>query len=180
MKTYFMRHGQTNYNVRSLCNENPGVDVHLTQTGRRQAQDAARRLAGTRIERVVVSPLPRTRQTADIVNQPHGAPVIVHPDIADFRTGLEGRPVAELMTLLSNDPMHGRAVPTGETRDEHRARVLRFLSWLHAQPAMTTLVVAHEETLRVVAAHFRELSDTDMLSLAFANCEILEFDLPRA
>ena len=176
-KTYFMRHGQTNYNVMSLCNEDPDVDVHLTETGRAQAEDAARRLAHVRIERIFVSPLPRTRHTAEIVNRPHRAPIAVHPDIADFRTGLEGRPVAELYARLAADPIQGRAHPDGETRQEHRERVLRFLTWLRAQPAKTTLVVAHEETLRVIAAHLRRLDDAAMLDLAFRNCEILEFEL---
>lgn len=177
MKTYFMRHGQTNYNVLSLCNEDPSVDVHLTEAGRAQAEDAARRLSGARIERIFVSPLPRTRQTAEIVNRPHAAPIAVQSEIGDFRTGLEGRPVAELHAKLAADPIHGRAHRGGETRHEHRERVLRFLAWLQAQPAKTTLVVAHEETLRVVAAHFRNLDDPTMLDLAFANCETLEFEL---
>ncbi len=38
MKTYFMRHGQTNYNVLGLCNDDPARPVHLTDLGIEQVQ----------------------------------------------------------------------------------------------------------------------------------------------
>ena len=41
MPLWFMRHGETNYNRLGLCNDNPQRDVHLTDTGIRQAAQAA-------------------------------------------------------------------------------------------------------------------------------------------
>jgi len=41
MDFYCMRHGRTNYNDLGLCNDDPGRDVYLTETGIAQAQSAA-------------------------------------------------------------------------------------------------------------------------------------------
>lgn len=171
-----MRHGESTYNVLRLCNDQTDARVRLTARGRQQAQDAAAALAQAGIERIIVSPLPRARETAGIVNRHHRAPITAHAAIGDWRTGLDGQPVAELYERIARDPWDTR-IPGGETLREHRARVLGFLEWLEGEPRRTTLVVAHEETLRVFAAHFRKLDDEAMLALRFANCEVLSFEL---
>lgn len=69
MKLLLMRHGQTNYNRLGLCNDDPRDAVYLTDLGRRQALAAAVALRAARLEHIFVSELPRTRQTAEIVNR---------------------------------------------------------------------------------------------------------------
>ena len=176
MKIYFMRHGQTNYNVRGLCNDDPRSPVHLTALGEQQAGAAAERLKNARLDRIVVSELPRTRETAAIINRHHGVPVVARPAINDIRSGFNDRPVAEYMAAIAHDPLRAR-VNGGESLLDHKARVLGFLDWLRTQPDRAVLVIAHEETLRVIAARFRGLTDDAMRALAFANGEIIEFDL---
>ncbi len=176
MNLFCLRHGETNYNQLRLCNDDPRVDVHLTPRGIEQAQAAALALADEAIARIFVSPLPRTRQTAEIINRAHQAPIEVHTAIHDWRTGLDGKPVAELYERIAGDPWHTR-IEGGETLFEHKQRVLGFIAWLRAQPPAPTLVIAHEETMRVFCAHLRGLSDQDMLALHFGNAEILTFTL---
>ena len=43
MKVYALRHGQSQYNLLGLCNDDPKTDVHLNDTGKLQAQAAAER-----------------------------------------------------------------------------------------------------------------------------------------
>ena len=81
MNLYVMRHGRTNYNELGLCNDDPTADVHLNDIGQQQAQAAAEQLRDVALDRIIVSPLPRTRQTAEFVNQYHHAPIEVHPAI---------------------------------------------------------------------------------------------------
>ena len=175
MSLFFMRHGQTNYNVPGLCNDDPGDAVHLTEVGRQQAAHAAEQLRHIPLCRIFVSELPRTRQTAAIVNQFHNVPMVVAAAINDIRTGYNGRLVRKYQALLAHDPWHARA-PNGETLLEHKQRVLGFIEGLKLLPERPLLVVAHEETLRVIAAYFRRLDDATLLTLSFRNCELLEFD----
>ena len=176
MKLYLMRHGRTNYNDRELCNDDPARDVHLTAEGIKQAEGAAERLRGVALERIVTSELPRTRQTAEIVNRHHGVPIDPHPALNDIRSGFDGRPVADYFAATAADPLHIRA-NGGESLLDHKARVLPFLDWLREQPQQALLVVAHEETLRVFKARFEGIADERMRELHFANCEVLEYEL---
>jgi len=176
MKRYCLRHGETDYNQLGLCNDDPERDVHLTETGIRQAEAAARQLRTLSLERIITSELPRTRQTADIINRYHGVPVIAHPALNDIRSGFEGRPVPEYLAATGHDRLHARA-NGGESLLDYQARVLGFIDWLREQPERVVLVVAHEETLRVFKAYFDGLADEAMPGLEFGNCMVCCFEL---
>jgi broad specificity phosphatase PhoE len=169
---HLMRHGQSNYNLLGLCNDDPRDDVHLTDTGRRQAERAAEELHDARLTHIWVSQLPRTRETAVIINRYHQAPLTAHAALNDIRSGFNGRPVAEYFAATGHDRLHAR-INGGESLRDYRARVLPFLQQLHAHAGRTVLAVAHEETLGVPVAHLRGLPDADMLNLHFGNCEIV-------
>lgn len=176
MKLYCMRHGETNYNRLGLCNAEPAADVHLTAAGIRQAEAAAQRLRDVPLARIITSELPRTRATAEIVNRYHHLRIRAHPALNDIRTGFEGRPVAEYFAATGSDRLHLR-VNGGESLLDYRRRVAGFVDWLAGQPGQTTLIVAHEETLRVLNVCYRGLPDTALLEQHFGNCEIIEFEL---
>ncbi len=64
---YFIRHGQTEWNaIRRMQGQ---WNSDLTELGREQADINGRFLATLGIDYLVASPLDRTRQTADIINQ---------------------------------------------------------------------------------------------------------------
>ncbi len=178
MKLYLMRHGQTNYNLLQLCNDNPQVDVHLTEVGIAQAQNAAESLREIPLQHILISELPRTRQTAEIINQHHQVPIDVVPALNDIRSGFEGRPVADYFAAIGADRFNLRP-KGGESLRDYQTRVLPVLDGLRQQSWTCILIVAHEETLRVLAAALRGLSASEMLALHFGNCETLRFELDR-
>lgn len=179
MKLFLLRHGQTNYNLLGLCNDDPRDAVYLTELGRQQAQAAAEALRAARVEHIFVSELPRTRQTAAIINRHHAAPITACAELNDIRSGFNNRPVAEYFAATADDRLH-RRVNGGESLLDYKARVLPFLERLRRRPESVVAVVAHEETLRVLVAHLRGLSDEEMERLAFGNCEIVECELSPA
>ncbi len=177
MNLYVMRHGRTNYNDLGLCNDDPSADVHLNATGEHQARAAAEQLREVTLDRIIVSPLPRTRQTAEIINRYHGAPIEVHPDIADIRSGFDGKAVVDYFAAIAHDPLHAR-VNDGESLLDHKQRVLGFIHWLQSQPQGNILVVAHEETLRVFVAYFEgNVPDERLRDIDIANCEYRRYQL---
>lgn len=166
-----MRHGRTNYNDLGLCNDDPNAEVHLNAIGKQQARVAAEQLRDVTLDRIIVSPLPRTRQTAEIVNRYHHAPIEVHPDITDIRSGFDGRGVDEYFAAIAHDPLNAR-VNGGESLLDHKQRVLGFIDWLQRQPQENVLVVAHEETLRVFVACFEgNIADEHLRDINIGNCE---------
>lgn len=177
MNLYVIRHGHTNYNELELCNDDPASDVHLTEAGIRQAQQAAEALRDISVDRIIVSPLPRTQQTADIINRYHHAPIDVHPDIIDIRSGFDGKPVDEYFAAIAHDPINAR-INGGESQLDHKQRVLGFIEWLKEQPQENILVVAHEETLRVFTAYFEgNICDEALRDIHIDNCEYRHFKL---
>jgi probable phosphoglycerate mutase len=177
MNLYVMRHGRTNYNELELCNDDPRADVHLNDTGKKQAEKAAEALRDAAIDRIIVSPLPRTRQTAEFINQYHHAPIEVHPDIIDIRSGFDGKPVDAYFSATAHDPLHAR-VNDGESQLDHKQRVLDFIHWLERQPQENILVVAHEDTLRVFVAYFGgNVPDERLRDINIGNCEYRHYQL---
>jgi broad specificity phosphatase PhoE len=181
MKIYLMRHGHTNYNELGLCNDDPSRDVHLTETGIIQAQSAAQMLRDVAFERIVVSPLPRTRQTAEIINRFHSVPIEIHADLADIRSGFDGKPVSDYFAAISLNPLRMR-VNGGESLLDHKQRILRFIDdWLKVEKDETLLVVAHEETIRVFIAYFEGgVEDHQLRDIHIGNCEYRHYILNHA
>lgn len=153
--------------------------MYLTETGVAQAQSAALELRDAAFERIFVSPLPRTRQTAEIVNRYHTVPIEVHDDLADIRSGFESQPVLDYFAAISHDPLRA-CVNGGESLLDHKLRVLRFIDWLKTQPDEAVLVVAHEETLRVFISYFEGgIADAQLRDIHIGNCEYRRYVLAR-
>lgn len=64
-KVYFIRHGESEFNVKSLIQHH---DVDLTDEGVKQAEFVARRFESIPIDVIVASPMLRTKNTAEIIN----------------------------------------------------------------------------------------------------------------
>lgn len=176
MNVYFIRHGRTNFNDLGLCNDDPNDDVHLTSAGEQQARQAAQRMATVPIRRIYVSQLPRTRQTAEILNEAWGVEIVTHLALNDIRSGFNRRPVREYQAAIAHDRLHARC-NGGESLLDHKRRVLGFLGELRRNAEGPVLVVAHEESLRVFYAEANRVPDEQMIDLSFANCEFFEVNL---
>ena len=174
MNIHIIRHGQTNYNILGLCNDDPARDVYLTVDGISQAERAAHNLKDLSIDLIFVSQLPRTRQTARLINAYHGVRIIECEELNDIRTGFDGKPVDEYFASVGHDRFN--IVPKGgESLSQFKHRTNAFIDVLLMEDYGDILIVAHEETMRVFAARFNHLSDQEMDALSFGNCEFLSF-----
>jgi len=77
MKVIFIRHGQTDYNVKGLINGDKNVIVHLTAKGRKQVVVAAKKLAAIPFDVIYRSEFIRAKETTEILNSVRDIPVIV-------------------------------------------------------------------------------------------------------
>jgi probable phosphoglycerate mutase len=170
-----LRHGQSRYNLLGLCNDDPAVPVDLTELGRSQAHAAATALAGEAIGAIFCSPLPRARQTAEIVAGTLRIDVTEESRLADIRSGFEGRPVADYLAAIAHDPVDASA--GGESLRDYAGRVGGFLDELAGKPFETVLLVAHEETLRVIQARCEGLPLAQVAGRPFGNCRPYRFVL---
>ena len=66
MKLYFLRHGETDWNVKQLCQGQK--DIPLNAKGKRQAHKAAKTVQNLEIQTIFSSPLLRAKETAEIIS----------------------------------------------------------------------------------------------------------------
>ncbi|MEE4248607.1 MAG: histidine phosphatase family protein, partial [Kangiellaceae bacterium] len=146
-----LRHGHSLYNERGLCNDSDAGALGLSVKGFDQARRARKALATEHFSAVYSSPLLRTRQTAEIVTERMPVTFAVDARLADIRSGFDGKPVVDYLAAIAHDPVDAR-VNGGESLRDYACRVTGFLEELEEQSSGMTLLVVHEETLRVIDA----------------------------
>lgn len=97
-----MRHGQADNNVnRTLVGRH--LKSHLTEFGRQQVADAAKQLKNVPVDRVVVSPVIRAMETAEIVCKEIGAGFEIDERLYEIELGkLVGMNYEEVVTKYGN------------------------------------------------------------------------------
>ena len=178
MKLYFARHGRTNYNDLGLCNADPSVDVHITSVGEEQAKALAERLKDTPIERILVSELKRTQQTAAIVNEFHNVPIEVAPLLNDHQSGFEGKSAKLLMEALDSAPDRWTArFNGGESIDDMKQRIATFLNELKTKPYDTVLIVTSQWVIQAAVAIIKDIPNEEAWKLEAKQGEYLELEI---
>ncbi len=142
---FFMRHGQSETNVRKIASVDAESKYPLTAKGRGQAVAAAKKLSG--VTRIYTSPVLRARETAEIVAEEVGFPkeeIIVDDRLREYGFGdLEGKSITEFQRMQEGlgyaDP-----VPGGESYQDVKNRVGDFLYEIEtALAGETVLIVTH-------------------------------------
>jgi broad specificity phosphatase PhoE len=155
-----VRHGETAAN-RLRCFAD-SADLPLTEVGREQAHNAARRLSERfRPARVFSSEFLRARQTAAIIASFPKVGVEIMAGIHDRDFGcLRGQPYERLGELMSNDPGCAAArswlwsPPGGESLEDVRLRVMKALGTLLLRsPEQDVVVVCHGAVIQAICAH---------------------------
>lgn len=151
-----LRHGQTDLSRQRRYSGRGNPE--LTDTGRRQAADAARYLAAKGgISAVVSSPLQRAYDTATAAADALGLAVTVDDDLTETDFGQwEGLTFAEAAEL--HPDVHGRwlrdtslPAPGGESFDEVALRIERVRDRLIAEHGPSTvLVVSHVTPIKTL------------------------------
>lgn len=144
---WFLRHGETDWNARRLTQGN--VEVPLNAAGRAQAREAAARLRGRGIARIVCSDLGRAVETAEIVGGVLGLAFTTDAALREARFGdQEGREMGEWYTRW----VTGDYTPEGgEVFADLCARVVPAVNRALAG-AGTVLIAAHGGMFRAIRA----------------------------
>jgi len=156
--TVLARHGATAMSVEKRFSGLGGSDPALTRLGEEQAMAlAAELVARGGIERIVSSPLQRTRQTAAIAAASLNLPVEIDEGLAECAFGeWEGLTFGEVRERWPDEleawlQSADVSAPNGESFSEVRARVLAARDRiLHDSPRQTVLVVAHVTPIKAL------------------------------
>lgn len=178
MKITVVRHGETNYNVKQLCNAKPGEHVYLTPLGVSQAEDAAKKLKNESFDVILVSELFRSEETASIINMYHLRPMFIDDRINDRLSGMEDQSVNEWVKALelTGDWYNGK-VNDGESFNDVKKRVFNFLDELKKKKQFSSvLIVTHMAIFRIIKMYFENLTNEEAWELSIPNCHIETFE----
>lgn len=133
-----LRHGEPDWTPGG----GPSVtDAPLTARGRAQAEAAAARLAGERIDALYASPLARARETAEPLARAAGVETVVVDGLAEIGIELAGLSQTEVDSYFRQAARrrlrdHWSGWPGGESFRDFHARVTRTVSELLGRHAV--------------------------------------------
>lgn len=171
MLLYFIRHGQTDWNIAGRFQSR--TNVPLNETGILQARQVRDLFdnRGINFVRVFTSPLGRARKTAEIVASGRNAEIVVEPAFRELDVGeFEGREERALRAEFGARYDEWRAncfldaAPGGESLLDVMERVREPLFALaSAKLESDQLVVAHQAVNAAMKAVLSEKKDTASL-----------------
>lgn len=152
-KIVLIRHGETALNVKD--NIRGWSDIPLNEHGKEQAEKLGRELKDSGIDMLVASDLTRTLQTASIVSQESGIPLLattmaLRPWNVGKYTGESGKIVHPiLMKMAIENPDEN--LPDGESFTSFKYRVIMgVIAYLNEYPDKLIAFVAHHRNDRLL------------------------------
>ncbi|MBV9863357.1 MAG: histidine phosphatase family protein [Alphaproteobacteria bacterium] len=149
---HLLRHGEHTLLGRVLVGRMPGVS--LSQRGRAEIAAVAERLAAEQIDALYASPLQRTRESAEIVSQRLGLPILDREDLIELDFGDWTGATFDAIRANAHWPRWNTqrslaTVPGGETMRRVQQRAVDALLELHeAHPEETLVIVSHGDVIR--------------------------------
>ena len=177
MELYAIRHGQSAANA--IQAHAGWAQVPLTELGREQAAKTGELLKGLEFERIIVSDLLRTRETAQIALP--GRNFEQDPRLRETNVGsLQGRRVVDLTAELGEEYVRRRVardyrVYGGEDTHAHYDRVAEFMKDLESAPDDARIAaVCHEGTIMAMLCYVLH-TDIPRNIIHVANCAVCAF-----
>ena len=171
-----MRHGQSTYNLENRFTGS--IDVPLTNTGIKEAKDAAIKLKEHKIDIAYTSKLKRAIDTLQIVlnlKEYDHIPIIKSEALNERDYGeLQGLNKADVAQKYGEEQVllwrraYDIAPPGGESLKETANRVLPFFHskiWADLSKGLNVLVVAHGNSLRAIIKELEAINDEDIINL---------------
>ena len=176
---FFARHGQTEWNaIRRMQGH---LDSDLSELGHQQAHTNGKFLASLDIDYLVASPLDRTRQTADIINQYLNLEIIYDDRIMEWDCGdWSGEMWNQLadkwpeeFSAWQADQYYYRG-PNCENYPDMIDRTNPFLDELKQLPHQHIVIVSHGMIGRVMVGSLLGLAPEQMFSFGQSNDTIFQ------
>ena len=179
MKIYYVRHGQTDWNLARKM-QGGQTERELNKTGIKQAEETKRKLENIDYELVICSPMNRAKQTAEIIMKNKNVPLIIDERLRERKLGvLEGETITEECEKQIWDYKLDYKINGGESLSEFEQRILNFINNIKKKyNNKTILIIAHGGVAKVIKAHLYGKPKSENLNdYGMENCEIIEAEM---
>ncbi|MBI5880926.1 histidine phosphatase family protein [archaeon] len=178
MKIYLIRHGQTTADVEDRYGG--AYDDHLTDLGKKQAQELAGKLKGSGIEVIYHSPMIRATETARIITNDLSLELRVVPDLRERNvcgvvTGLTKTEARERFPDQVEELSKGTIYPKVKGSEQYnpfKERVLKAFGQVTSSDYSTIAVITHGGPISCIVRELLRLGELKRLG----DCAILEID----
>ena len=169
---FLVRHGETVDNARQIMQGQ--TQGELNQRGREQAEQVARRLASEPLDAIVASDLHRAIQTAEVIAEPHGLPVVTTPLLRERDWGsFTGRFIPDLRNEVWPDDI--------ESEEALLERARSFLINMTATyPGKRVVAVGHGIINKAVLSVYAQCTMREVQRMMNAEVRILTMSSERA
>jgi len=169
---FLVRHGETVDNARQIMQGQ--TQGELNQRGREQAEQVSRRLASEPLDAIVASDLHRAIQTAEVIAEPHGLPVVTTPLLRERDWGsFTGRFIPDLRNEVWPDDI--------ESEEALLERARSFLINMTATyPGKRVVAVGHGIINKAVLAVYAQCTMREVQRMMNAEVRILTMSSERA
>ncbi len=177
---YFVRHGQTDWNLENkIC----GItDRPLTELGYAQAEETAKYILeqGFCFDCILSSPLVRAAETARIISQKTGVPVIYDARLTEQDFGKYEGMQRDSAEYLAAKRQFAERNECGESMLQTAHRVYSLLDEIRDEPeAKTYLLVAHNALGRSVRSYFTSMSNEEYAGFSVPNCAVVRYEFEK-
>ena len=157
MKVYFVRHGQTECNAQQV---HQNEDAVLSKEGLKQAKILAERFSKIPIDIIFASPMPRAKQTVEIINRIVKKEIIFSDLIKEWKrpTELEGKKKTDPLVIKTHQLLNTHQDdPNWHYSDEEnfielKKRIKKFLGFLTSKVKQeNVLVVCHGGPIKMIS-----------------------------
>ena len=163
-----IRHGEAENNVRNIINTWPEkTKSHLTPKGRAAVEKLAKKLSKRKIDIMFASDITRTKETAGILKERLGIPLIFDERLREINVGvLNGMPIKEYQNFFATKmEKFTRAPEGGENLTELRARMFGFIQDMEKKyKGKTIAIVSHEDPLWLLTSSMQGWTDEKIIA----------------
>lgn len=181
---YFVRHGETDWNVQGKMQGH--TDVPLNATGEVQAHELREKFKDIKFDTVFSSDLQRAKKTAEIISLEHDLALQTTKALRERSYGeFEGRTKEEVQVIINNllvkladeEKRSAKLFPEQENDEEVVSRVVTFLREIAiANSGKIILIVSHGGVVRELLEHFGYGGQNYTGNLKISNGAYIKFE----
>lgn len=173
---YFVRHGQTVWNVENkICG---ATDIGLTEKGHEQAIETGKLILekGIKADEILFSPLSRAKDTALHISEITGIPAREEPALKEQNFGRYESTPRDGKEFYEAKKNFISRYDGGESMFQMAQRIYNLLDRIKCEDK-TYILVAHNGISRFIESYFRDMTNDEFAGFGIKNCEILRYEL---
>ncbi len=174
---YFIRHGQTIWNVENkICG---ATDIALTEFGHQQAIETGKKILEEKIQadEILYSPLMRAADTARHISEVTGIPARPELRLKEQNFGKWESTPRDGQEFKKEKEKFACSYEGGESMLRVAQRIYNLLDEIKEESEEKTyILVAHNGIARVIQSYFSDMTNEEYAAWGVKNCSVIRYD----